>query len=141
MQGLGKERRSSMGSQASCVLLLPDHRGKVDRQHRRKGRELEAGCRARWGPRPRLPGLCSARTHGWGSIFHVSAWCLGLRALLFPVCDRRKRLRGLGPSFVASSPWRRWGARAPCFPLPCASSQKMEQTDLASPGHHLARFH
>lgn len=32
-----------MGSQASCVLSLPDHRGKVDKQHRDPCKEKRGG--------------------------------------------------------------------------------------------------
>lgn len=85
MQGLGKERRSSMGSQASCVLSLPDHRGRVERQHKEKGKGAGGRVQGAAGPTPASPGGCAQRTHGWGSLFHGSAWHLGLNALLFPV--------------------------------------------------------
>lgn len=74
--GLGKERCSSMGSQASCVLSSPDHRGKVDRQHKEKGKGAGGRVQGAVGPAPASPrAVLSALTAGGAfSMCQPGAW-------------------------------------------------------------------
>ena len=76
MQGLGKERRSSMGSQASCVLSSPDHRGRVERQHKEEGKGAGGRVQGAMGPTPASPGavLSALTAVGAFSMGQPGAW-------------------------------------------------------------------